>query len=89
MESSNNEYKITQGESNMKVRIKGALIWGLVAFILTTLLTLTKGLSYIQKVGFVEMAAVAGALVIVVPNFIWWHFPLAYTLVTIVDTAFT
>lgn len=61
----------------------------LIAFILTYLLTKTKGLSYLQKVGVVKLAAISGALVIVVPNLIWWQFPLGYTLVTIVDTALT
>lgn len=75
--------------SMAKMMLFGLLFNIVVAFILTYLLTKTKGLSYIQKVGFVKTAAVAGALVIVVPNLIWWHFPLAYTLVTIVDTAFT
>jgi len=60
-----------------------------IAFILTYLLTKTQGLTYIQKVGFVKMAAVAGALVILVPNQIWWQFPMGYTLVTFVDTALT
>ena len=72
-----------------KMMLFGLLLNIVIAFILTYLLTKTKGLSYIQKVGFVKMAAVAGALVVVVPNLIWWQFPLAYTLVTIVDTAFT
>ncbi len=73
----------------IKMMLFGLLFNIVIAFILTYLLTKTKGLSYIQKAGFVTTAAVAGSLVIVVPNFIWWHFPLAYTLVTIVDTAFT
>jgi hypothetical protein len=60
-----------------------------IAFILTYLLTKTKGMSFIQKVGFVKMAAIAGALVIVVPNQIWWQFPMGHTLVTIIDTAMT
>ena len=72
-----------------KMMLVGLLSNIVIALILTYLLTKTKGLSYIQKVGFVTMAAVAGALVVVVPNLIWWQFPLAYTLVTIVDTAFT
>ncbi len=72
-----------------KMMLFGLLFNIVVAFMLTYLLTKTKGLSYIQKVGFVKTAAVAGALVIVVPNMIWWQFPLAYTLVTIVDTGFT
>jgi len=75
---------------NMTKMMLFALLSNIViAFILTYLLTKTSGLSYIQKVGFVKMAAIAGALVVVVPNLIWWHFPLDYTLVTIVDTAFT
>ena len=73
----------------IKMMLFGLLFNIVIAFMLTFLLMKTKGLSYIQKVGFVKMAAIAGALVIVVPNLIWWHFPLAYTLVTIVDTAFT
>jgi len=72
-----------------KMMLFGLLINIMIAFILTYLLTKTQGLSYIQKVGFVIMAAGAGALVIVVPNLIWWQFPLAYTLVTIVDAALT
>lgn len=73
--------------SNMM--IFGLLSNILIAFILTYLLTKTKGLSYLQKVGFIKLAAVAGALVIIVPNLIWWQFPLAYSLVTIIDTALT
>ena len=76
-------------KSMTKMMLFGLLTNILIAFILTYLLTKTKGLSYIHKVGFVKMAAVAGALVIVVPNLIWWQFPVAYTLVTIVDTALT
>ncbi|MCF6285701.1 MAG: hypothetical protein L3K26_10975 [Candidatus Hydrogenedentes bacterium] len=72
-----------------KMMFFGLLTNIVIALILTYLLTKTKGLSYIQKVGFVKMAAVAGALVVVVPNLTWWQFPLDYTLVTIVDTAFT
>jgi hypothetical protein len=60
-----------------------------IAFLLTLLLSKTKGLTYFQKVGFIKIAAVAGALVVIIPNLIWWQFPLKYTLVTIVDTAFT
>lgn len=76
-------------KNTTKMMLFGLLFNIVIAFILTYLLTKTKGLSYIQKVGFVKMAAVAGALVVVMPNLIWWQFPLAYTLVTIVDTAFT
>ena len=35
------------------------------------------------------MAAVAGSLVVLVPDLIWWQFPISHTLVTIVDTALT
>jgi hypothetical protein len=76
-------------EMNMaKMMFLGLLANILVAFMLTYLLTKTQGLGYIQKAGFVKLAAVAGALVVVVPNMIWWQFPLAYSLLTIVDTAF-
>lgn len=72
-----------------KMMLFGLLFNIFVAFMLTYLLTKTKGLSYIQKVGFVKISALTGALVIVVPNLIWWHFPLDYAVVTIVDTAIT
>jgi hypothetical protein len=67
--------------------ILGLLSNILVALVLTYLLTKTHGLSYLQKVGFVKMAAVAGALAVILPNIIWWQFPLAYSLLTLVDTA--
>jgi hypothetical protein len=79
--------------NGLKVNMTQMMLLGLlfnifVAFILTYLLTKTKGLSYLQKVGFVKMTALAGALVIVVPNLIWWHFPLGYSLLTIIDVGF-
>jgi hypothetical protein len=75
-------------EMNMgKMMFLGLLTNILVAFMLTYLLTKTKGLSFIQKVGFIKLAAVGGGLVVVVPNIIWWHFPLGYSLLTIVDIA--
>lgn len=70
-----------------KMMFFGLLFNILVAFLLTYLLTKTTGLSYIQKVGFVKVAALAGALVIVIPNFIWWQFPLSYTVVTTLDVS--
>ena len=77
-------------KANMPVMMISGLLFNIVvALMLTYLLTKTSGLSYIQKVGFVKIAAVAGALVIAVPNLIWWQFPFAYTAVTIVDTAVT
>lgn len=76
-------------KSMPKMMVLGLLSNILIAFMLTFLLMKTKGLGYIEKVGFIKIAAIAGALVIVVPNLIWWQFPMGYTLVTIVDTALT
>lgn len=67
----------------------GLLFNILIAFVFTYLLSKTRDLSYLQKVGFIEFAAIAGALVIIVPNAIWWQFPMGHTLVTIADTAIT
>ncbi len=80
--------------NGIKMNMTQMMLYGLlfnivVALILTWLLTKTKGLSYIQKIGFVKVAALAGAMVILVPNLIWWHFPMAYTLITFIDTAIT
>ena len=72
-----------------KMTILGLLYSMLIALILTYLLTKTKDLSYIQKVGFIKLAAIAGALVVVVPDLIWWQFPVSYGVVTIIDTAIT
>ena len=80
--------------NGMKVNMGTMMLYGflynvVIAFMLTYLLTKTTGLSYIQKVGFIKMVAVTGALVVVVPNLIWWHFPIGFTVVTVIDTAFT
>ena len=80
--------------NGIKVNMGTMMLYGLIyniviAFMITYLLTKTSGLSYIQKVGFVKMVAITGALVIVVPNLIWWHFPIGYSLVTLIDTGFT
>jgi len=53
----------------VKMMLFGLIFNIVIAFMLTYLLTKTKGLSYIQKVGFVKLAAVAGALVVVVTSF--------------------
>lgn len=76
-------------KSMLKMMSFGLFTNILIALMLTWLLTKTNGLGYIQKVGFIEIAAVAGALVIIVPNLIWWQFPVSHTLVTIADTALT
>ena len=77
-------------EMNMsKMMILGLLSNIFIAAILSLLLNMTSGLGYIRRVGFVKTAAIAGSLVVVMPNLIWWHFPIGQAVVTIVDTGFT
>lgn len=59
-------------QSMSKMMLFGLLSNILIAFILTYLLTKTKGLSYLQKIGFIKLGAIAGALLIIIPNLIWW-----------------
>ena len=67
----------------------GLLFNVLVAFMLTYLVSKASGLTYFQKVRFIKLAGLAGALIIVVPNLIWWQFPLAYSLVTLIEAGIT
>ena len=76
-------------QSMPKMMFFGLLFNVLVAFMLTYLVSKASGLTYFQKVRFIKLAGLAGALIIVVPNLIWWQFPLAYSLVTLIDAGIT
>ncbi len=55
------------------------------AMLVTWMLTKTTGLSYMGRVGFVTVAALAAWLFIDVPNWNWWGFSMAYTLGALAD----
>lgn len=55
------------------------------AFLVSWMLSLTRGLHYFSRVGFVLLFAIAAWLVTDVPNWNWFHFSVNYTLVAIID----
>jgi len=55
------------------------------AIIIGLLLSLTRGLSYLKRVGFVTSIGVVAALLGYIPNIIWWGFDVMYTLVFVAD----
>ena len=57
----------------------------LTALIIMWLLAQTTGLKFWPKVIFVTLAALAGSIVAILPNWIWWGFSSAYILVQFVD----
>ncbi|MCA9405683.1 MAG: hypothetical protein KC684_04040 [Candidatus Omnitrophica bacterium] len=59
----------------------------LTAFLLVWLISKTTGLSFIQKVAFVKIAVVSGAIVSLLPNWIWWGFPTDLTVLALIDVA--
>ncbi len=59
----------------------------IVAFLLIWLLSKTSGLSFIGKVGFVKIAALSGAIVSILPNWIWWGFPTDFIVLALIDVA--
>lgn len=55
------------------------------AFVITALLCKTSGLSYKGRLSMVMALAVVMILIAYVPNWIWFHYDTAYTLVLIAD----
>ncbi len=56
-----------------------------VAWLIAMLLAQTQGLDYVRRAVFVATAGVIIGMAGYVPNLIWWHFPLAYTIVDVID----
>ena len=57
------------------------------ALIIVWLLAQTTGLNYWEKAMFVMLAALAGSIVAILPNWIWWGMSAPYILVQLVDIA--
>ncbi len=63
-----------------------ALLFNILAALLVTMLVMkTGGMSWAGRVMFVVTAALAVCLIAVVPNWIWWHHPSGYIIVTMAD----
>ncbi len=65
--------------------ILGLVIQIVGAFLFTWLLQRTSGLSYVGRVGFIVIAALAGAVISELPNWNWWGFSTGYTIVILAD----
>jgi len=63
----------------------GFLVNCFMCLLVTWLLMRTKGLSFIQKVGFVKMAGLCGSTWLIFANWNWWGYPNTYLIVNIVD----
>ena len=57
----------------------------LTAFLLIMILSLTQNLSFWQKTFFVTGAILAGSIVSILPNMIWWSFPSDFIALTFID----
>ena len=63
-----------------------ALLFDVLAALLVTMLVMrTGGMSWGGRVMFVVTVALAVGLIAVVPNWIWWHYPSNYVIVTMAD----
>lgn len=65
------------------------LIQLITAFLLTLLLTQTHIESLIKRAVFVCIAALAGGMIVHLTHWSWWGFPIATTVVGIIDTGIT
>jgi hypothetical protein len=63
------------------------LVQIIVAFIITALLLTTRPMGYWARVLFVALVATAGAMLVHLPNWLWWEFPGAATAIGILDIA--
>lgn len=63
----------------------GLLFDILAALLVTMLLMKTGGMSWGGRVMFVVTAALAVCMIAVAPNWIWWHYPANFVLVTMAD----
>lgn len=59
------------------------------AFLLTWLLLQTSGLSYGRRVIFVSIAGLTASVIVDLPNWNWWGFSGAYTVVNLADFTLT
>ena len=57
----------------------------LAALLITWLLMQTSGLSYIRQVMFVTAIGLSAGVMVHLPYWNWWKFPLCYTIVSIFD----
>jgi hypothetical protein len=63
----------------------GLLFNVLAALLVTMLVMKTGGMSWAGRVMFIVTAALAVCLIAVVPNWIWWHHPSGFVMVTMAD----
>lgn len=68
--------------------LKGLLLHGLLAFILTWIVSQLSNASYWQKVGVALVAAFAGNLYAHLGYLNWWFFPADYTFIYLLDVIF-
>jgi hypothetical protein len=59
------------------------------ALLLTWLLLQTSGLSYARRVLFLAVAGLAASVIADLPNWNWWGFSGAYTVVNLIDYTIT
>jgi hypothetical protein len=59
------------------------------AFLLTSLLLQTTGLSYARRVAFLAIVGLAASVIVDLPNWNWWGFSGAYTAVNLADSTLT
>jgi hypothetical protein len=59
------------------------------ALLLTWLLLQTRGLSYSRRVAFLAVTGLAASVIVDLPNWNWWGFSGAYTVVNLVDFTLT
>lgn len=63
-----------------------ALLFDMLAALLVTMLVMrTGGMSWGGRVMFIVTVALAVGMIAVVPNWIWWHYPANYVIVTMAD----
>lgn len=74
------------GFGSLPMYMTGAFLINVVAsLLLTWLLLQTEGLSYFGRVGFVAVAALAGAVICRLPDWNWHSFSASYTAVLVAD----
>lgn len=63
----------------------GLLFDVLAALLVTMLVMKTGGMSWAGRVMFIVTAALAVCMIAIAPNWIWWHHPSGYTMVSMAD----
>jgi hypothetical protein len=73
-------------QENMARSMTYGLLFDILAALLISMLVLkTSGMSYAGRVMFIVTVALAVGVIAVLPNWVWWHFPTRWTLVTMAD----